>query len=229
MLLATVVVSSTQDQYHRASRGVQHAQQKDQPLEKPLLLTIMGPPSIRLRIRRQARRSPSQYQVHSARAASVASSILTLSSAPLPAVVCVLILRRRAAFKPAVTTFDQAVECGRAQGIMNHAQPDQQSNPSLRTMRGSQAPRCAVTPAFEPAVAIPPLRYHIYNLASRRRWWCCRVPSNGLYPVTSTLPAMVPVVAARGSSRGRARTHTRWLIGTPSIPAPSGRPYTTIL
>jgi hypothetical protein len=128
----------------------------------------MGPSRIRLRRRRQARRSPSQFQVHSTVQSSKRAllvpppSILALSSAPLPAVVCVSMLRRRAAFEPNVATFEQAVECAGAQGIMNHAQPYQQSDPSLRTMRGSQAPRCAVTPA----VAIPPLRCHAYNRAA---------------------------------------------------------------
>jgi hypothetical protein len=73
--------------------------------------------------------------------------------------------RRQAAFELAVATFVQAEECAGSQGIMHHAQPDRQTN-QLRMMRGSQAARCAVTPAFEPAVAVSPLSCHVSNLAA---------------------------------------------------------------
>jgi hypothetical protein len=41
MLLA-IVVGSTQDQYHRAGRGVQHAQQKDPTTEETDVADVTG-------------------------------------------------------------------------------------------------------------------------------------------------------------------------------------------
>jgi hypothetical protein len=64
MLPASVVVDSTQDLCHRASRRVQHAQQEDQPSKKSSLLTILGLSSILLRRRRQARRFKSTAQFY---------------------------------------------------------------------------------------------------------------------------------------------------------------------
>jgi hypothetical protein len=138
---------------------------KNQPSKKPSLLTILGPSSIRWRRRRQAKPVDHRRNIKSKallgpqnRAVLVPRPSLRRCCAVKRAVACRYVStsmrRRRVAFEPAVAMFEQAEECAGAQGIMHHAQPDQQSNSSLRMMQGTQAACFSVTPSFKPTVAM---------------------------------------------------------------------------
>lgn len=130
ILPVTVVVDSTQDQYHRASRGVQHGQQTVQLSKKPSLLTIPGLSSIRWRRHRQARRNIMSKHCSVLKIEqclcrlrrSVDAGAITRAVAHRCASSSSM-RRRRAAFEPAITTFEHAQEWAGAQSMVHHAQP----------------------------------------------------------------------------------------------------------